>query len=480
MPDGSVYFVMEYLDGEPLTTFIRRGGSVPVRDAVHILRQIASALGAAHARGIVHRDLKPDNVYLVKRGGQPLFVKVLDFGIAKVGGASSKLTKTGMVFGTPHYMSPEQAAGQTVDQRTDIYALGVIMYEMFVGKVPFDADTFMGILSKHMFEPPVPPSQAGAGGARLGALEDITLRALQKKPEHRYQTMAELLDDLDCVTTGGSIVVGARDGIAPPDNLADALEPPSRTEMRLSSLPHPPASAAGVDPLTPVSAPRKASPVPLVVGAGAVVLLLGAGVTAAYVLFGGRGAPDASVSAGVEPGARPGAGQVPAQPPRSPAAALAPGAVGADARGAGGPTSPAPTAPRPVTEGAPLAADGPQAARSSDAVASSAGAPSRAVRLDSSPAGAEVYLSGSFLGNTPLDVPRPASGERTVELRLPGHRPQSVLLSELSPATLTVTLPRVAGGGPGRGGGSGADRPPAGQGGRGGGVPTDVVDPWQP
>jgi serine/threonine-protein kinase len=89
-------------------------------------------------------------------------VKVLDFGIAKVGGASCKLTKTGMIFGTPHYMSPEQAAGQAVDRRTDIYALGVIMYEMFAGRVPFDGDTFMGILSKHMFQEPIPPSQARA------------------------------------------------------------------------------------------------------------------------------------------------------------------------------------------------------------------------------------------------------------------------------------------------------------------------------
>ena len=232
LPDGSVYFVMEFLDGEALTDLIRRGGSVPVKDAVSIIRQIASALAAAHARGIVHRDLKPDNIYLLRRGAEAHFVKVLDFGIAKVGGASSKLTRTGMVFGTPHYMSPEQAAGQGVDQRTDIYALGVIMYEMFAGHVPFDADTFMGILTKHMFEQP--PALSATGNRALGAIEDVTMKALKKKTEERYQSMGELIEDLDRVSAGGTVHIGSGPGITTPSGLADALEPMSRTEMRLS------------------------------------------------------------------------------------------------------------------------------------------------------------------------------------------------------------------------------------------------------
>src|SRR5690606_27524929 len=183
LPDGSVYFVMEYLDGTSLSEMIKRGGSVPTKEALHIVRQIASALEAAHARGIVHRDLKPDNIFIIRQGNDHRFVKVLDFGVAKVGGAASKLTKTGMVFGTPHYMSPEQAAGQSVDQRTDISALGAIMYEMFTGKVPFDADTFMGILSKRMFE--VPPRPTDIAGGSLGPLETVILRALEKNPDQR-------------------------------------------------------------------------------------------------------------------------------------------------------------------------------------------------------------------------------------------------------------------------------------------------------
>src|SRR5688500_5365602 len=228
LPDGTLYFVMELLEGESLTDMIGRGGSIPMQDALKVIVQVASALGAAHARGIVHRDLKPDNIYLLNRRDNPLYVKVLDFGIAKVGGAASKLTKTGVIFGTPHYMAPEQAAGQPVDARTDLYALGVIMYEMFTGKVPFDADTFMGILTKHMFEQPKRPSEIGVGD-RLGALEDIILKALAKKPELRYQSMEELTADLATVSAGGTISIGQRNGIAPP-SLADALEPPTRTE----------------------------------------------------------------------------------------------------------------------------------------------------------------------------------------------------------------------------------------------------------
>ncbi|MBX7195438.1 MAG: serine/threonine protein kinase, partial [Sandaracinaceae bacterium] len=285
MPDGSAYFVMEYLDGLSLTQLISRGGSIPTQKALHIIRQIASALEAAHERGIVHRDMKPDNIYVVKQGADDSFVKVLDFGIAKVGGASSKLTKTGMIFGTPHYMSPEQAAGQTVDRRTDIYALGVIMYEMFVGRVPFEGDTFMGILSKHMFQDPIPPSQAK--GVGLGAIEDVILKALAKKVEARYQTMSELIADLDKVQAGGSVSIG-RGGISPPGNLADVLEPPSRTELRLGRAPQ----AAPADDVAPPVKPRA----PLVIGALLVLALLFVGVGAG-VFFGVAGGSVAQLEA---------------------------------------------------------------------------------------------------------------------------------------------------------------------------------------
>jgi len=204
-PDGAAYFVMEYLNGQPMSKLVEGAQPLPVQRILHLARQIAEGLSAAHAANIVHRDLKPDNIFLVDRGGQRDFVKILDFGIAKVSSSAegSKLTRAGAVFGTPHYMSPEQAAGQPVDHRGDIYSFGVILYELASGRLPFDADNFMGILTQHMYKAPVPiralvpvPQDVPPG------LEAIILKCLSKRPEHRYQSMHELILEFDRMNAG--------------------------------------------------------------------------------------------------------------------------------------------------------------------------------------------------------------------------------------------------------------------------------------
>ena len=199
-PQGQSYFVMEFLDGEDLANVLARERSVEPKRAVRIILQCCHALGAAHAKGIVHRDMKPENIFLTHREGRPDFVKIVDFGIAKMsdieveGGPGRKLTKTGMIFGTPEYMSPEQAGGRPLDHRVDIYALGIILYEMLTGKVPFVADTFMGILSKHMFDEVQPLAEAGVDVPP--ELEATIAVALHKDPEERFYTAADFAEAL--------------------------------------------------------------------------------------------------------------------------------------------------------------------------------------------------------------------------------------------------------------------------------------------
>ncbi len=219
LSDGSAYYAMELLDGLTLTEALDTEAPFSFDRIVRIASQICEAVGAAHAAGIVHRDLKPDNVHLVTHGGNTDFVKVLDFGIAKVDHATSHLTRVGQVFGTPHYMSPEQCAGAAVDLRADVYATGVILYEMITGVVPFDADNLAGVLSKHLFDEPVPPS---AYRPDVPAdLERVVLCCLRKLPIERYQSMSELDRDLrSCALPSPSVapeplVIGS--SVAPRD-----------------------------------------------------------------------------------------------------------------------------------------------------------------------------------------------------------------------------------------------------------------------
>ncbi|MCC6522172.1 MAG: protein kinase [Polyangiaceae bacterium] len=205
LDDGSTYFVMEFLAGLSLGQLMESRGKLPVDLILDIAIQLCDGLAGAHAREIVHRDLKPDNITLVTHGAQKNFCKILDFGIAKVssGTSATKLTMAGAVFGTPHYMSPEQAAGAAVDHRTDIYSLGVMMYEMVSGETPFNADNFMGILTQHMYKAPVPLRALVTCPDTPPGLEAVILKCLSKKPDGRYQTMEELAEDLQTLKAGG-------------------------------------------------------------------------------------------------------------------------------------------------------------------------------------------------------------------------------------------------------------------------------------
>ena len=201
-PSGQHYFVMEMLAGEDLANVLAHDYVIPPARAGRIALQCCRALGAAHAKGIVHRDMKPENIFLTRREGFKDFVKIVDFGIAKIsdietaGGGGRKLTKTGMIFGTPEYMSPEQAAGKALDHRVDVYALGVILYEMLTGRVPFVGDTFMGILTQHLFEPP-PPMRSLNPDLRCDArVEEVVAKALAKDPQARYASMDEFAQAL--------------------------------------------------------------------------------------------------------------------------------------------------------------------------------------------------------------------------------------------------------------------------------------------
>ncbi|MBU1413023.1 serine/threonine protein kinase [Myxococcota bacterium] len=191
--DGTLFFVMEYLEGATFTEFLGRS-TITYENAHLILSDVLDALEAAHTKGIVHRDLKPDNIFVIQKNPGKRFVKLLDFGVAKFteDGLHSVSTTTGLPLGTPIYMSPEQCNGSRVDPRSDIYSLGVLMYQMFTGRLPFDG-TFMQVLAAHFIETPVPPSRYAAIPA---ALERVILWCMEKEPSMRPQSIVELKEAL--------------------------------------------------------------------------------------------------------------------------------------------------------------------------------------------------------------------------------------------------------------------------------------------
>ncbi len=202
LDNGCAFLAMEFLSGNDLADELVQHGYLNTKRALRILLQICRALASAHKAGVVHRDMKPDNVFLQRTADGQEIVKIVDFGIAQLRNTNEeeaksaprrrRLTKTGMIFGTPEYMAPEQAAGKKADQRVDVYATGIILFEMFTGAVPFTGDSFMAVLAAHLNDP-VPSMLSYRPDLDISpALHAVVARALSKSPDERFGSMAEL------------------------------------------------------------------------------------------------------------------------------------------------------------------------------------------------------------------------------------------------------------------------------------------------
>ena len=328
-PEGLVFFAMELLNGHDLHEEIARariaGARLPWDRSKKIFLQICAALAAAHGKGIIHRDLKPENVYLVEFLGEGDFVKLLDFGIAKlteVGENDRKLTRTGMLFGTPEYMSPEQARGDQVDNRVDVYAMGCILFQLTTGRVPFEAENFMGVLSLHLTEaPPIPPPELFDQIGAPRALAGVIAKALEKDRNARWQTIDDLANAVRAVCGEAPLIGGRATGVVPAQRHTTptpAVAPPitqnrQRTQWT-GSLNVPDAD----------DAPRAKSKLPFLIGGG--VLAIGAAVAVAFALGGDKAkpAPQPTVSSGSTGSNGSNGSATAALPPVTPDAAVAP------------------------------------------------------------------------------------------------------------------------------------------------------------
>jgi serine/threonine protein kinase len=286
LASGATYIIMEFLEGESLAARIRRVSRLGISDAVDLACQTAAALGAAHDKGIVHRDLKPDNLFLIRDTHAPgrEAVKVLDFGIAKLSattaGSGSVKTRTGSVMGTPVYMSPEQCRGtKEVDHRTDIYALGIILYEMVCGEPPFVSEGHGELIHMHIGTPPLPPRTHNPGIPQ--ELEDVILKALAKDPNARFQTM----EDFQNALKGTPQALKGAPARAVPGTQIYPMDPTPRSRHGDSPAQTTFSAAASMIENPPAQRRRSRWIVPLSLGGVAAVLVVG------VQLFGSKPAP---------------------------------------------------------------------------------------------------------------------------------------------------------------------------------------------
>lgn len=279
--DGTLYLAMEFLEGELLTDRMETG-DLTMKQVIKIGIQAASALSASHEQQIVHRDLKPDNIFLLDVPGGGIFIKVLDFGIAKMLDSKTQVTKTGMIFGTPEYMSPEQCKGGQIDGRSDLYSLGCILYELVGGRTPFKATTPMAVLMAHVNND-APSLSVGETAAHVpSGLEQIIMRLLEKIPDYRFADAAELREaleaELHALENPSASVRGGRQIVAPEVNIGfDAT-----MGITGNHDVEPRADRAAIE-----TAPRPAPPArhgKLLITA-AVVIFIGIGLAGAAALF---------------------------------------------------------------------------------------------------------------------------------------------------------------------------------------------------
>ncbi len=232
-PDGTLYIAMELLTGRDLAQVIRDDFPLPLRRVARIMTQVLNALDEAHAQGVIHRDLKPSNVMLIERRGEADFVKVCDFGIAKAtlseeeDDRSAMLTVQGLVCGTPEYMSPEQARAELLDGRSDLYSAAVILYQLVTGDIPFDADSAMGIISRHLADPPEPPSQRRRDLNIPAAVDRVVLRGLEKNRDLRFENAVAFREAIEAMIGGADLPLhpSVRAGMPTARDLASSPTP---------------------------------------------------------------------------------------------------------------------------------------------------------------------------------------------------------------------------------------------------------------